>query len=60
MNVMRQRQRRSERREDSGTFEGSPTFRMFRISHGRRSLVEKMMWALRTCSDCGIRVRMVA
>jgi hypothetical protein len=26
---------------------------MFWISHGRRSLLEKMMWALRTCSDCG-------
>ena len=27
------------------------------VSHGRRSFVEKMMWALKMCSDCGMRLR---
>src|SRR6266436_4342336 len=28
---------------------------MLVVSHGRRSLVEKMIWALKICNDCGIR-----
>jgi len=28
---------------------------MLLVSHGLRSLVEKMMWTLKTCNDCGIR-----
>jgi hypothetical protein len=28
---------------------------MLVVSHGRRSFVEKMMWTLKICNDCGMR-----